>query len=78
MKENNTTCKDVMHHICDNLGDDLDSNRCKGIKEHLENCENCKKYFKSMNTTIQFYKKYNVNLSRDTQKRLLDFLGLNE
>lgn len=72
------TCKDVMAHICDNLGEELDSPKCIEIKTHLENCDNCQHYFKSVETTIQFYKKYNVQLSDEAHKRLIDFLGLKE
>lgn len=74
----NTTCKEVMNHICDNLGEDLDSPKCLAIKEHLDECENCQKYFKSVETTILFYKKYNVDISDDAHSRLMSFLGLAE
>ncbi len=70
------TCKQVMFHICENMGEDLDSPKCVEIKEHLEECDNCKKYFKSLESTIQFYKVYNVQISEDAHKRLLNALGL--
>ncbi|MFA3783640.1 zf-HC2 domain-containing protein [Melioribacteraceae bacterium 4301-Me] len=72
------TCKDVMNHICDNLGEELDSPKCVEIKAHLEHCDNCKKYFKSIETTIEFYKKYNVSLSEEAHNKLLEFLGLKQ
>lgn len=72
------SCKDVMMHICDNLGEDLDSPKCIEIKTHLEKCDNCRHYFKSVEATIEFYKKYNVQLSDDAHNRLIDFLGLKE
>lgn len=78
MKEHKVTCKKVMHHICDNLGEDLDSPKCIEIKVHLESCENCKNYFDSIDTTIQFYKKYDVKISDDAHDRLIDFLGLKD
>jgi predicted anti-sigma-YlaC factor YlaD len=78
MNENKPTCKEVMTHICDNLGEEMNSPRCVEIKAHLENCDSCKKYFNSVDTTIQFYKKYDVVLTDDAHKRLIDFLGLKE
>ncbi|MGE5351674.1 MAG: zf-HC2 domain-containing protein [Acidobacteriota bacterium] len=78
MENNKVTCKEVMNHICDNLGEELNSPRCLEIKEHLENCGSCRSYFNSVETTISFYKKYNVNISDDAHKRLLSFLGLKE
>lgn len=76
--ENSITCKDVMSHICDNLGEELNSPRCIAIKDHLETCDACKSYFRSVETTIDFYKKYNVTLPEQAHDRLLSFLGLNE
>jgi predicted anti-sigma-YlaC factor YlaD len=76
--ENNITCKEVMSHICDNLGEQLNSPRCILIKEHLESCEHCQSYFNNVETTIEFYKKYNVTLPDDAHNRLLLLLGLNE
>ncbi len=78
MPTKKVNCKEVMSHICDNLGEDLDSPKCVQIKSHLDECESCQKYFKSVDSTIQFYKKYNVNVDDDTHNRLLEYLGLNE
>lgn len=78
MTENNINCKDVMSHICDNLGEELDSPKCVAIKRHLENCGNCQKYYDSIETTIGLYKNYNENVSDEVHKRLMDLLGLKE
>lgn len=75
---NKPTCKEVMMHICDNLGEELNSPACIEIRAHLENCKNCQHFFKSVEDTIQFYKKYNVQISEETHKKLLEFLGLKE
>jgi predicted anti-sigma-YlaC factor YlaD len=71
-------CKDVMSHICDNLGEELQSERCKAIKEHLEVCPCCRKYFASVTQTIECYKKYNINLTEDAHIRLMEKLGLRD
>lgn len=76
--ENKITCKEVMSHICDNLGEELNSPRCLAIKAHLEECSDCQTYFKNIETTISFYKLYNVTLPEDAHNRLLSFLGLKE
>ena len=67
-------CKDVMHHICDNLGEELDSPKCIEIKAHLEECDCCRNYRESIDTTIRLYKEYNVEVNDDMHKRLMDFL----
>lgn len=78
MQTKKVTCKEVMNHICDNLGEDLNSPKCVAIKTHLDNCESCQKYFKNVESTIQFYKKYNVEVDENIHTRLLNFLGLDE
>ena len=75
---NKINCKEVMSHICENLGEELNSPRCSAIKTHLEECDGCQKYFESVDTTIQFYKNYNVKISPDAHNRLMDFLDLND
>jgi predicted anti-sigma-YlaC factor YlaD len=70
------TCKTVMDHICENLGEDLDSEKCRAIKNHLDECADCKNYFSSIEQTINFYKKYNINLPHEARERLLNVLGL--
>ena len=72
------TCKDVMNHICDNLGEDLDSPKCTEIKNHLEQCDTFQKYHKSIEITIQSYKTYEVKITDDAHKNLMDFLGLDD
>jgi len=78
MNKNKPTCKEVMSHICDNLGEEQNSPRCIAIKAHLEKCDSCMKYFNSINDTVQFYKKYDVHLSEEAHNRLIEFLGLKE
>ena len=78
MENSKVTCKEVMNHICDNLGEELNSTRCLEIRQHLDGCGSCQNYFNSVETTINFYKKYNVKLSDDAHNRLLSFLGLKE
>jgi predicted anti-sigma-YlaC factor YlaD len=78
MKKHEIICKDVMEHICENLGEELDSPKCAAIKVHLNNCDNCSNYFKTVEDTIQFYKNYNVELPEGAHQRLIEYLGLIE
>lgn len=78
MTRDNVNCKDVMQHICGSLGEDLQSERCIDIKKHLETCNGCKTYFKTVELTIGYYKKYNVELPEDAHNKLMASLGLNE
>lgn len=78
MENKKTTCKEVMNHICDTLGEDLESPKCTSIKHHLEHCESCQKYYNSINDTIRIYQKYEWKVSSDSHNKLLDFLGLSD
>ena len=71
-------CKDVMLHICDSLGEELESQKCIEIKEHLSNCPNCQHYFSSVGKTIEFYKKYDLEVSDECHERLMKKLGLED
>jgi predicted anti-sigma-YlaC factor YlaD len=78
MNEQKPKCKDVMQHICESLGEDLDSPRCSAIKQHLDECEGCKSYFKTVELTIDYYKKYNVEIPVDAHNRLISYLDLGD
>jgi predicted anti-sigma-YlaC factor YlaD len=72
------TCKDVMHYVCECLAEDTSSEECIALKEHLDKCHECKQYFKSVELTIDCYRKYNVELPKDSHKKLMDFLNLKD
>jgi len=78
MSEKKVTCKEVMSHICESLGEDLDSEKCVAIKSHLDNCPECQNYYKTIEFTIDCYRNYNIDLPQDAHSRLMDFLGLKE
>jgi predicted anti-sigma-YlaC factor YlaD len=71
-------CKDVMSHICESLGEELQSERCKAIRAHLDECRSCQQYFSSVEQTIGFYRKYEINLPEDAHGRLMKSLGLED
>lgn len=76
MKKNNITCNDVMHHICDKLGEDLSSSKCKLIKSHIESCDKCSNYFDSLKITINLFQREKLSLSDDSINHLLKSLDL--
>jgi len=72
------SCKEVMKYVCQCLAHDVDSARCRALKKHLDECTDCQNYFKSVELTIECYQKYNVEMPKDTHKRLMDFLDLKD
>jgi len=69
-------CKDVISHICENIGEEINSPKCIAIKEHLDNCADCTCYKNSVEKVIELYKDYKVELPTDAQDKLLKFLEL--
>ncbi|MBK7257462.1 MAG: hypothetical protein IPI01_06595 [Ignavibacteriae bacterium] len=49
-------CGDVYLHICDHLDEDINSERCRQIKQHLAECPNCSEYLSSLKQTITLYR----------------------
>jgi len=78
MKIKKITCKEVADYICETLGENLNSPKCKDIKEHLEHCEICNSYYKSVQETVQMYKQYKIKVSDDCHSRLMKYLDLAE
>ena len=78
MSELKVNCKDVMQHICESLGEELNSDRCVAIKKHLDECSGCQNYFKTVEFTIDCYRKYNVEIPDSAHERLMKFLDLDD
>jgi anti-sigma factor RsiW len=53
-----TVCDTTFRHICDNLDEDLDSPRCRQIRQHLEACPDCRAYLDSMKKTVLLFREY--------------------
>jgi predicted anti-sigma-YlaC factor YlaD len=78
MSKDKVNCKDVMHNVCESLGEDLNSDKCVAIKKHLEECPGCKSYFETIEITIDYYRKYNVKMPDDAHEKLMKFLDLDD
>lgn len=78
MSKNPITCKDVMKHVCESLGENLNDEKCRDVREHLDSCQKCREYFKSVQITIDCYRKYNVEVPKEAHNRLMKMLGLED
>jgi hypothetical protein len=75
MKIKRIQCKDVLAHICDKLDVDLDSPRCKQIKEHIDECPDCCAHLDSLMKTIHLYRIYpDPKIPAGIRKKILSSL----
>jgi hypothetical protein len=65
-------CKEVLKHICDleNISE-IDKLEPDHI-EHINGCGNCQGYLRSLKSTVDIYKEYNVNIPDEVKKKLLN------
>jgi hypothetical protein len=65
-------CKEVLNQICEleNVSDI--SNLEVRFQEHIKTCSKCTAYLSSLNSTIELYKTYNVELPSDIQKKIVN------
>jgi len=70
-------CKKKIEEICDQLGEDLDSDKCNEIKKHLEDCPTCCAYVNTVKKTVELYKILpSEQVPGNVHKRLIKILKL--
>jgi hypothetical protein len=52
------SCPDVYLHLCENLDEQIDSESCRRIKAHIQECEHCSAMLDSLKKTVYLYRKY--------------------
>ncbi|MAT38087.1 MAG: hypothetical protein CL946_00630 [Ectothiorhodospiraceae bacterium] len=72
------SCKDVLDYICEQFGDEEDSERCQEVKRHLDKCSNCSTYCNSLETMIGLYRVAAPDFSEDAKDFLLQSIGLKD
>ncbi len=66
------TCKESLAHICAEMDEHIESQKCREIKKHLEACPNCAAYLDSLKKTVRLYREYPCpKLPRRCRKELL-------
>jgi len=71
-------CLDTLKEICEILCDDINSELCEEIKNHLESCPKCNAYVDSIKKTIHLIQKVESDddIPEDTRSRLFEALKL--
>ena len=73
----NKRCREVLQRICAEVGKSQDSEFCKKVARHLEECETCRAQALSLRGTLDLYKCLeDEDVPPDTVKKLREQLGL--
>jgi hypothetical protein len=62
--------------ICDELGEDMDSPSCKALREYIQKCPNCEAFVDSVKKTIKLYQVYTLEYSNEVHQKLFKTLNL--
>ena len=62
--------------LCDFLEEDIDSPLCRELKEHMEDCPDCRANVETVKQTVKLYRKSSPArpLSADVKKQLISSL----
>ena len=67
-----------MNLICQQFGEDIDSEICEEVKKSLENCPECRIHFDSIKKVVNIYKSHeqDSDIPNNLSNRLIKSLNL--
>ena len=59
--------------LCDYLGEDLDSDVCREVREHVDACPECKLYFDSIRQMVNLYREneHTLQAPKDCRQKII-------
>ncbi len=69
-------CEDVQKFICMHFGEDVSSDRCRAVRDHLAHCANCTQYCDSIDAMIALYRAASPTFPEAAKTELLQALGI--
>lgn len=69
-------CDQVLDFICEQFGEDDDSERCRSVKAHLAQCPDCSSYCNSIDKMIGLYRAASPEFPPHARGVLLHTLGI--
>lgn len=77
-KHRHKECEQTMAQICEDLGEDINSEFCKEVKQHLDKCPECYASVNALKKTVYLYQLcFNEDVPQNVEKRLWRVLNLN-
>ena len=68
-------CPDIFNRLCDELGENIDSELCQELKDHIDNCEDCRCCLESIKNTVHLFQQQpDKEVPADVTERLFKAL----
>ena len=72
-------CEKFLQQICDELAEDINSELCEKLRNHLEVCQDCRNQVMSMRRTVNLFKCLKEKeVPRDIHERLFKLLNVED
>ena len=72
-------CEKLLKQVCDDLAENINSELCAELKDHLENCKDCRNQVESMRGTVNLYHCLKEKkVPQDIHERLLKLLNVQD
>lgn len=72
-------CEDILNRICDDLSEDINSELCLEIKNHIESCSECRAQLVSMKNAVNLFKCIeDKQVPKNIHERLIKLLNMND
>ena len=69
-------CDDILIQICDELAEDINSEVCERLRQHLMSCDKCRTELTSMKSAVNLFRCLeDVEVPPHIHERLLEFLN---
>jgi len=71
------SCDKILQQICDELAEDINSDVCENIRQHLASCPQCRQQLSSMRAVVQMYRcLHDQEVPSAIHQRLLTLLNV--
>jgi len=72
-------CEKLLKRLCDDMAENVNSELCADLKEHLETCEDCRNQVESVRGTVNLYHCLKEKrVPRDIHERLFKLLNVED
>ena len=72
-------CEKYLKKVCDDLAEDINSDFCEALKNHLEECESCLAEISAMKNAVNLYKCLEEKkVPQDIHNRLVSLLNVGD